>query len=161
MPVCEFQPLLDAFHDGELDGRVSGRLARHVPRCRECDAELREMRRLSKLLGDMRPAGITPVQRKRLHESLDERASEPILRIVKFISAAAASILIVAGAWLWELPRPAQSLVQTPATVVTPEWQHVAMTLQVDPPPDAFPETRFAGGNFTDWMVQALNEKQP
>ena len=103
MPACQFELFLDAYHDGELDGRASGRLARHVRDCRECNAELREMRRLSRLLGDLRPDGITAVQRDRLHESLDRRFSEPILRIVKFMAAAAASILIVTGTWLWEL----------------------------------------------------------
>jgi len=161
MSACQFETLLDAYHDGELNARESDRLARHVRACRDCDTELREMRRLSGLLADLRPRGITPIQRERLHESVDGKASEPILRIVKFMAAAAASILIVASAWLWELPRPARPIAQGPTTVVTPEWQHVAMTLEGDPPPDAFPETRFAGGKFTDWMIEALNEKHP
>ena|SRR5579884_4520814 len=161
MSDCQYQSDLEAYHDGELDAGASQRLSRHLHECGRCEAELREMRRLSDLLAGLRPAGgMAPLQRARLHQTLEHRGPQRLLRLTKFVAAAAASVLLIAGAWLWEMPagRPNSGPV---AQTTIPDWERVAVTLEVDPPPDVAADTRFAEAHFTDWIMGALNENQP
>jgi hypothetical protein len=60
---------------------------------------------------------------------------QPLLRIAGFMSAVAASLLIISAAWLAELPHR-NPVTPSPVSVLpidSPEWQEVAVGVYVSP----------------------------
>ena len=87
--------------------------------------------------------------------------------VAGILTGLAASVLVVASAWLWEAPAPATGrarVVFAPAPAA--EWERVAMTLDAGPlngvpgPPAGtdFPgRTVLADARLADWMLQNLS----
>jgi len=102
MNECEHARRLSAYHDGEVAGAEREALEAHLAQCPACAAELARLRRLSSLLTQAErpkmPAGVL----NRLHRSADDLAAADLRRVAKTFLAAAASILLVCGIWLWQ-----------------------------------------------------------
>src|SRR2546430_873067 len=146
MVECPFQLRLDAYHDGELDAGERAGVEAHLAACPTCAAELAEMRALSARIGAAAAVGVIGSGESRgMHEAVRREAQEvrderersiPLLRTAGMLSALAASVLIISGAWLMEL-RPVGGRTRTPGmqarVEIQPEWERVAMTLRADP----------------------------
>jgi anti-sigma factor RsiW len=171
MADCPFQLRLDAYHDGELDAAERARVEAHLSTCATCAAELAEMRALSARIGTATASGEVSADesrgmhaavRREAEQARDERErSMPLLRTAGMLSALAASVLIISGAWLMELRPAAKAPGQEARVALQPEWERVAMTLRADPRPELMDESRFADSPHyaaeIDWMLRGLD----
>jgi anti-sigma factor RsiW len=150
MLQCDFQHLLNAYHDGELDERARREVEAHARTCEGCAAQLAAMRDLSGLIRvGARARGAVdaprPEELARMHAAISRAAREardrPLLRIAGGLSAVAASVLIISGVWLIELrgqgpvggsgPKAAQTA--QVATEFPKVWEQVATGRYVPP----------------------------
>ena len=166
MNECISPMQLEAYRDGELSAVDAGAVADHIRGCDVCAAELKEMGELSAFLNgraiDLGGSDMTSDELARLHARVQtsliraDRQSNPF-PAVKALMALAASVLIIAAAWLSEMPRPT---VTTPSPTViiagAPQWERVAVTLQVDPPVPGTGMSGLADEEMTNWMLQNL-----
>jgi anti-sigma factor RsiW len=162
---CEYRERLNAFHDGELSPPAVRELSRHLETCPACAMELAEIREIARAFSDLAAEDISPAGVARAHEAADAAASElgsPVLRIMGLLAGLAASVLVIASAWLWagpapEPPQPQVVLLPAP----TPEWERVAMTMEVGPltgeTPDIPGRPMLADARLADWMLQNLS----
>jgi len=171
MTQCISQPQLEAFHDGELDPSAAKVVAEHLQSCARCTAELAEIRRISSLLsgasaGKGDSSEMTDIELDRLHVAIDQvisrsrRETEPF-PLLKALTALAASMLIIGMAWLAEVP-VAKPIVQPTMLAGAPDWEKVAMTLQVDPPAPGIGTTGMAARQDEDlagWLLQNLQAR--
>jgi len=172
MTGCECESRLDAFHDGELGPADRAQVAGHVAKCPACAAVLQQMQRMSLLLGRGRGdvwADVSADEMARLHGAVDReikrfrlQVDPSFWRTAALLSGLAASVLVVASAWLAETP-PAQQATGPSAVALQPAWERVAMTLQADPLPYAGPQASpdqsalaDAHASMTDWMLENL-----
>lgn len=174
MNDCKYQQFLNAYHDGELDAQTHSDVHQHLQTCDACRDQLGQIRRLSGLIrtaGGNRPDdAIRPDELRRIHSAVRKvEHDQPLLRIAGFMSAVAASLLIISAAWLAELPRrnvaPSQVSV---LPIDSPEWQEVAVLEYVPPVPFEADDTRnnlpaFAQADgrdtqFVNWMVDGLSK---
>jgi anti-sigma factor RsiW len=141
MSHCEFESKLEAWHDGELEPREALLMTEHLKGCPRCAAALASIRQISALFAAMRrqekPDAAETV---RLHEAVDremdsrsplQQVDPAFWRAAAVLSGLAASVLIVASAWLWDLPRG--HVQQGPMLASSPPWEEVAVTLRPDP----------------------------
>jgi anti-sigma factor RsiW len=178
MEICEFNSRLDAFHDRELDHAAAAQVAEHVKRCPACAEALAQLQRVSGLFAndreDSAAAEVSAAELLPIHAAVDrEIAARPastvdrsFWRTAGMLGALAASVLIIASAWLWETPVPHQSI----GTVASagPAWERVATTLEVDPLPQVNADPLVdrsaladAHGDLTDWMLANLKGAHP
>lgn len=145
MNECEHTRRLSAYHDGEVTGADREALEAHLAQCPACAAELARLRRLSSLLTQAErpkmPAGVLD----RLHRSADDLAAADLRRVAKAFLAAAASILLVCGIWLWQANGAAE-----PAEAI-PVWESLAAHQQV--------LTAGSEEQLAQWIVQDLERK--
>jgi hypothetical protein len=151
MTQCAFHPQINAYHDGELNGHAATRFADHLAECPACTGELASLEKISGLFSELPEPRMYPIELARLHSNLDKAAaSRPaesdFMRTAGLLSSLAASILIISGVWLLEIPSrhgvtlspgvtpvPASDIAFLPAN--TPNWERTALTLQVEPFP--------------------------
>ena len=166
MNECISPMQLEAYRDGELSAVDAGAVANHVRGCDVCAAELKEMGELSAFLNgraiELGGSDMTSDELARLHDRVQtsliraDRQSNPF-PAVKALMALAASVLIIAAAWLSEMPLPT---VTTPSPTMTiagaPQWERIAVTLQVDPPIPGTGMSGLADEEMTNWMLQNL-----
>ena len=144
---CPLSPMAGVFCDDELDPLARRQFQQHLGGCEECAAEVERVRELSDWFEPVRWLDPKPAVLDRLHQKISSRADfdgarrmTEALPLARMLLAAAASVLIVAGAWLFDgsrsrvAPRPASSPQRLAAA---PAWERMAVTLQVDPPDSA------------------------
>jgi anti-sigma factor RsiW len=177
MTACPDELLLAAYLDDELEAADRARVEEHLGRCPACSAELARMRAAGSSLRKFTSVQLTPDQRQKLHEALDASAAEAtaedarMTRTLAALGVLAASVLIVAAAWLRALPPPPHptSTAQRPGGGIVATWpakqeawEEVAVTLRPDPAslPRRFdPAQQFAGvydADLADWMLEGL-----
>jgi anti-sigma factor RsiW len=166
MSQCSYQSSLDAYHDGQAPQELAQELARHLPTCAACSAELTRLSQLSQLLGTARPEGIRPDELTRVHEAVEEvehSGSEDrgIIRLMVGLSAVAASILIISGAWLYDAPQPASHSLSQGQPVSEQAWERMASAGQtagpIDVPPVGVARVNDRSLRDTaDWMVVGM-----
>jgi anti-sigma factor RsiW len=178
MDVCEFNSRLDAFHDRELDATAAAAVAEHVRHCPACADALEQLQRVSTLFSHDREesaaAEVSAAEILSIHAAVDRqiagRSLSPVdrnfWRTAGMLSALAASVLIIASAWLWETPaaRPHSGAVASAG----PAWERVATTLDVDPLPQVNADPLIdrsavadAHMDVTDWMLAKLKGAVP
>jgi len=156
MHDCPFQPRLGAFYDRELEPTLAQQLESHLGNCPACAAELRKMQSVTRLFTDAPLGRMSQMGLARLHHVADEAAAGPaVFPMARALMAAAASVLIIAGAWLVEIPRPAAHPV-VGAPVVQSPWETLASGGKLDFPRDISDNTALASRRFSQWMVQNL-----
>ena len=81
------------------------------------------------------------------------------------MAALAASVLVVASAWLWALPgqggRPPPRLAtRAPALAPAAEWERLAMNLEAEPLPGEAPQSperqMLADARLAEWVLRNL-----
>jgi predicted anti-sigma-YlaC factor YlaD len=173
MSDCKYQQFLGAYHDGELDSRTHEDVHQHVQTCCLCREQLAHVRKLSNLIRtvdlEKTTTDIQPEELRRVHSAVRRvQHNQPLLRIAGYMSAVAASILIISAAWLMELPHG-----QTPqrsdrvAVINTPDWERIASidytpaTSVYDPMPVGAPTYALADGadaEIVSLMIHGLSK---
>jgi hypothetical protein len=137
------------------------RIQRHVLDCPLCAAELEQMREASRAMAEYPFEPLDPDELARLHEAIDSRADQPVLRLGVILSGLAASILVVSATWLAELPPRVRTTHATVTAAKAESWETVAWTLRVSPLPLEAPdrgEIQVADAQFAQWMLNGLKD---
>lgn len=169
MSQCSYQISLDAYHDGQMPPEQARELERHLPGCAACSAELTRLSQLSQLLIATRPEGIRPDELTRAHEAVKEiehsaTDDRGIIRLMAGLSAVAASVLIISGAWLYDAPQPASPRYSQGQVVAEQPWERWASAGPIASPinvPPAGMARRDGGDDRTfrdtvDWMIVGM-----
>lgn len=166
MNECISPMQLEAYRDGELSAVEASAIADHVRGCDVCATELKELGELSAVLSGhsigLGGSEMTSDELARLHARVEtafvraDRQSNPF-PAVKALMALAASVLIIAAAWLSEMPR-ATLATPSPSVIIAgaPQWERIAVTLQVDPPVPGTGQSGLADEEMANWMLQNL-----
>lgn len=176
MNGCGIETRLDAFHDGELNAAERAGIAEHLQGCAVCAAALEQMQRMSVLLasdrrdvsGELILSEVGTDEIGRIHAAVDREMNgsaflidRSFWRTAAVLSGLAASVLIVASAWLMETPLPRAGVALHPAGPLQ-AWERVAMG-RSDPLPYAGPAANpdqsalaDAHVNMTNWMLDHL-----
>jgi anti-sigma factor RsiW len=171
MTRCDFeQSLLSAYVDDELDPSACQRVEEHLHTCPSCAAQLQSLKNLAEAFATYPYPDLNSTELDRLHQVLDEEVDAPVLRLAGSLSVVAASVLIVATAWLLELRSTQPVPVASPANVTlapAPAWEQVATSLHVDAPVygggigNPMDRTQLADAQIADWMLQGLGGPVP
>lgn len=169
MSPCEFQPLLGAYHDGELAERACSQLEAHLAECRHCRAELEGIKDLAiRMVGSAREQCVDATAViPGMHRAIDRAIAQDVrqrslARTARRLTAMAASVLVVSAAWAIDARRTVRLATPSPAEpaplAIAPAWERVAMTLRADPRPGATdgspPLDHYAAA--VDWMLDGL-----
>lgn len=166
---CPFGTMAGAYCDGELDTADLLRFQRHLDRCDGCTRDVERVRELSEWFGPARALEPHEAVLGRLHESVallgdfdKRRRMKDALPAARMTAALAASVLIVAGAWLFDgagAPATPKTLPLAQSIAQAQPWERTALTLEVDPPTGA---DGFAPDQqrLVDWMVASLDRPE-
>jgi len=120
---CERTKQIGAYHDDELPAAEAESLARHVEQCSECRTELERLRAISRWLGAAAEAEAPPDVLSRIRQRIRPRRDRIVFRIAASMTAAAAAVLIVCSALLWQRWQAAETTTPFDAT-----WATLAVT---------------------------------
>lgn len=135
MDTCPYSMQLSAYHDGEMPPGEREQFEGHLARCGACAAELDQFRRLSAILtGAPRPR-LSAESREVLYSLAPQVEAAGYLRIAKWVTAMAASVMLAASVWVMSHQRGAQPFSDVPRA-----WEQDA----INPPTDASTDTQFA-----------------
>jgi anti-sigma factor RsiW len=178
---CPHRKRLDAYHDGELGDAETRDLERHLETCTSCAAELDEIHKVSEAFAGLVPTDVSPGAMARAHAAAEDAFEQAaaaegrrlLVRVAGVLTGLAASVLVVASAWLLEPPAAPTGNVDVavaprPARGPAAEWERIAMTLDAGPllsdSPDAPGRLALAAvasdgdeGRVADWMLRSLN----
>lgn len=159
MMTCPYTSRLDAYHDGELDVPSARALRSHLGGCSACQNRLEELEELSRLFGAASSDRLTPRELADVVECAESMAERPPIPLFGGLLAAAASIAMVCGAWLWQMP--ASNSGTTGYVVREAEaWEVVAVRgFRYESAMDA-PEAALADAQLADWMLDGLNRTE-
>jgi hypothetical protein len=153
---------LSALHDGQLSNVEAEALRAHVRECSQCAAALDDMSNLSLWFDDLRYCSMSTVGMMRAHCAANEAADAngsryATIRIAGLLTGLAASIAVIAAAWMFDDARPAAPPAAIVARVaVASEWERIAITLDVGPAA-VDDQPLLADAAVADWMVRNLN----
>lgn len=135
METCSYSLQLSAYHDGELPSQQRDALERHVADCAACAAELEQYRRLSALLAAAPLPRLGDESRQELYALAPQVEEAGYLRIAKWTTAMAASVMLAASVWVMSHQPGTQAFSNVPSA-----WEQDA----INPPTDASGDPRFA-----------------
>lgn len=148
MDACPFESQLSAYQDGELSPEKRQELERHLATCPPCAAHLDQLRRISAILSTAPVPRLSPAARQELYALSPQVGEAMYLRIAKWSTALAASIMLAASGWMLAQQRG------TPAnptrTDTAADWTQVAM----NPPQSSDPQ---ADLRLPDWVETNLS----
>lgn len=144
MSTCPYSQHVSAYHDGELSNGLLQDVENHLPQCAACSAELEQFRRLSAVLSAAPVPRLSAQAKENLHALAPSIGEAAYLRIAKWTTALAASVLLAASAWALLSQRGAQPQVEAQAN-----WHQVAL----NPPQSADPQTDL---RLPDYVETAL-----
>ena len=135
MESCSYSLQLSAYHDGELPRQQREALEQHVAECAACAAELEQYRRLSALLAAAPLPRLGGESRQQLYALAPQVEEAGYLRIAKWTTAMAASVMLAASVWVMSHQPGTQAFSNVPSA-----WEQDA----INPPTDASADPRFA-----------------
>ncbi|HET6251904.1 MAG TPA: zf-HC2 domain-containing protein [Tepidisphaeraceae bacterium] len=155
MTPCDYQSRLSAFHDRELDADMSRQVEEHLAGCPECTEVLAGIAAVSRLLHGANGGRMSQMGMARLHATADAAAAKQreIFPLAKTLIAVAASVFVIAGAWLTEVPSHtggSTPMVQNVAP--EKEWETLASGGRLKLPSNIANDTDVA----VDWMIKGL-----
>ena len=129
---CQYEHLVDAYHDGELPADRRGEFERHLAACATCIQELRTVRAISRQLAAAPLAELPAASLARLRRDAAARATErgeerAVLRIASLLTGVAAAVLVVGSVGLFQA---GSARAGAPAA----DWERAAVTLQWEDP---------------------------
>mgnify|MGYP006279645825 FL=1 len=123
MRKCEYAEKISAAYDGELPEGELRELEQHAEQCAYCRRELRQMRTLSELLGEVETPSISSDFLASLHDNVPEaNPHRVVLRTARRLMAVAATILLCSVLWLWQFEATANVTDSVPA-----QWERVVL----------------------------------
>ena len=154
MIKCPFSSRTGPFHDGELDPVESRQFEAHLRDCPACADMLESIRQTSRLLSQTPVRPLSQIGMARLHQTAELAARKrEVFPLAKALLAVAASVLVICGAWLKEMPSQNPS----PASVVKieppAEWERLAAGGSADLPSGTNDDQT---GLALNWMNQGL-----
>jgi anti-sigma factor RsiW len=127
--TCPEVPQVHAYHDGELPPAQRAAVESHIAGCEPCSSFLDDLREISRRVQSAPLPEVVSVPFERLYETWHVARDRGVLRITRWLTAAAAAIL-VGSLVLFPGNRPvADEHVATAA--VTPSWEPVALMAPV------------------------------
>jgi anti-sigma factor RsiW len=135
MDSCSYSTQLSVYHDGELAPADREQLERHLAECPVCAAELEQFRRLSAILDSAPRPRLSDDTRCELYALAPQVEEAGYLRIAKWTTAMAASVMLAASVWVMSHQPGTQAFSDVPRA-----WEQDA----INPPTDASAEPRFA-----------------
>jgi len=161
MTDCTSHLELESYHDGELSPDRRELLQRHVETCGQCSRELRQLRDLSDLLTPEDSGDMTDAELGRLHADVSEmleHATPPTLTFpwVRALCAAAASILIIAAAWMAQ----PQTIDRVPVASSGQDWQELAMGKPMQSLPPGADQPGLADSEFAQFLLDNLQPRE-
>jgi anti-sigma factor RsiW len=129
MANCGFENKIEAYHDGELDASDRAVIESHVAQCDDCRRALAQLQAMSVLVATSEQPALSQISRYRLHQKVDAVMERGLLRLAWTMSGIAASVLLLASAWLMRVNQTA--LVQGPSEA--PPWMSVSLATSRDP----------------------------
>jgi anti-sigma factor RsiW len=109
MADCQFNKLIDAYHDGELDAAQHETLRSHLSTCGECSARLARLEQMSGLFVSAIPDRLSQIARHRLHRHVAKVIDRGVIRLAWSFSAVAAAVVLAGSVWLLRVPATPQS----------------------------------------------------
>ena len=96
--TCDNLPRVSAYHDGELAASAAAEVERHLETCEPCAAELAGYRAMSRGFASAELPKLSNSARRRLRRALEDERAAGRLRVVRALTAVAASVFLVAAA---------------------------------------------------------------
>ena len=160
---CEHRYRVSALHDGELSAESALQMEQHVRSCARCMAELVEIQNVSRSFEGFANDALSLsllIQTHRAAAAFARERGLSVLKIAGVLTGLAASLLMIASIWLWEVP-PASPRTRPVIVNAAPQWERIAMTLDIGPPTgdtSASPGvTASAEARVADWMLENLS----
>jgi anti-sigma factor RsiW len=98
--TCNNLERVSAYHDGELPDAAAAEVERHLMACDECSTELERYRAMSRHFASTELPKLSASAKRRLRRALDDERAAGRLRIVRALTAVAASIFLVTASHL-------------------------------------------------------------
>ena len=156
MNECQFQPRLSAYYDQELDAPTARELQSHLANCATCREELDGIRIVSRAIQSVPTRDMSQIGMARLHKTADAATRRrDVLPFAKPLIAIAASVLVIAGAWLMELPSSHPTGPGITGTQQPEDWEKLACGDKIQLPGESETEIDSA----VAWMMQSLDGK--
>lgn len=103
---CPRLNLVQRYHDDELPASQRLEMDQHLGDCESCREELRSLRELSAMLSRIVPPEPSAAALRRWVEALPVAEERGVLRLTRWMTALAASVLVATTTWnLWS-PSP-------------------------------------------------------
>lgn len=147
METCSYGLQLSAYHDCELSPARHEAMERHIASCPSCAAELEQYRRLSALLAASPRPRLTGQSRQELYSLAPQVEEAGYLRIAKWTTAMAASVMLAASLLVMSHQNTTRAFTSVPIG-----WEQDA----INPPTDASADPRFA-----ELVVNGLSPDKP
>jgi anti-sigma factor RsiW len=146
------QERLGAYYDGQLDAAGREEAERHLRACGACAERLAEWRGMSVLFAEAQGPRLSQIGLHRLHVNLDLMIDRGLLKLVRGLSAIAASVLLVGTLWLAHSRPVTSGESAAMASAAAKPASVVAMVLQTE----ESIQTASAEPGPNDWIVAEL-----
>jgi anti-sigma factor RsiW len=93
--TCNNIERVSAYHDGELSAAAAAEIERHVAGCDTCASELERYRVLTRRFASAELPRLPSSARRRIRRAIDDERAAGRLRIVRALTAIAASVFLV------------------------------------------------------------------
>jgi anti-sigma factor RsiW len=101
LKTCEHTPQIHAYYDGQLSPEAVEQVQAHLQSCPVCAAEYEALNQVSNLFSDESLPEMTPLMLAQVHQRVDQRMNarleHGVMRLAQWLSAAAATILVVSS----------------------------------------------------------------
>lgn len=165
--ACNFEQL-QRYHDGELDAAASTAVEAHVASCDDCREQVEALRSMSAWVSGATLPSVDTARLDRIASAAWHSADEGQLRkLATWITAAAASIMLLAMLNLSSQPKDSTSIVATDVTtapsyasmpVSSAEWERAAVT-PISTATLSADESNRDLVQFAQWMATDLDSK--
>jgi anti-sigma factor RsiW len=126
--TCPNEPQVHAYHDGELPPAERAAAEAHIAACEPCSSLLNDLREISRRIGLAPLPEVAAVGFERLYDTWHAARERGVLRITRWLTAAAAAILVGS---LLVLPSDKTNKSNDLATATPSNWEPVALMAPV------------------------------
>jgi anti-sigma factor RsiW len=175
MGICEYSNQLGPYLDGQLDAGQRTVLEAHLRDCGECDAELSELRGLSRLFAAAAGPFLSDRAMGRFHNRISEleddqeqaeRTAYRVLRITRILTGIAACLLVAGSLWLVRSRQQAPmagpvQFAETGQASLTNSGAPWDVAIQPEPPAAAPADSTAPADETIDWMIGGLASSSP